>query len=127
MMNELEKVKVAIGNPLIRKLGDQEFEFYPLGVDSIPDLFELIGKTGSNPQKVIERENSTLLVKLIDDLLKESFPDLDDKMRKRLGMKYFTELQDILTELHLPTGKSKEELQKRKEQFYKDNPHLKST
>ena len=74
-MNTLEQLKTALGEPLKRKIGGQEFEFYPLDVTSLPDFFELYLKLGNEPEKeMFKRENAELFTKMIMKLLKNSFP-----------------------------------------------------
>ena len=125
MLSNLERVKAALGKPVVRKIAEQDFEFYPLTVDSLPDLFELFGRVGSNPEKITERQNSSILVKLIMDMLKQSMPDVDESFLKRFAMQHFKELQNILVELNTPSGEDKVDSKEKMEKFYKDNPQLK--
>lgn len=103
-MNTLEQLKTALGEPLKRKIGGQEFEFYPLDVTSLPDFFELYLKLGNEPEKeMFKRENAELFTKMIMKLLKNSFPkDTPEEDLGRFAMKYLFDLQDILVELHTP-------------------------
>ena len=109
-MNTLEQLKTAIGEPLKRKLGDTEFEFYPLDITSMPDFFELSARiSGKDETAILKRENAEMLVNLILRLLRQAFPNkekvTDEEYEKILGqfaMKHFVELQGILTELHSP-------------------------
>ena len=109
-LNTQEKLKVALGEPYRRKIGGQEFEFYPLEVTSLPDFFELYGKLGgvTDEKQIAEimgkKENSRIIVDLIIKMLKDSFPkETDEVLIKRFAMKYFLECQEVLMELHKPS------------------------
>ena len=117
MLNATEKLKIALGDPLRKKIGGQEFEFYPLAVTHLPEFFELYGKfEGKTDESSIgkimsNKDNSQIIVDLIVSMLKDSFPeDTDIKLINRFAMKYFAELQEILMELHQPS----ESMDKRK-------------
>lgn len=103
-MNTIEQIKTALGEPLKRKLGEQEFEFYPLDVSAMPDFFDLASKTqGKDEIELLKRENAEILVSLILKMLKNSFPkDTPEELLGQFAMKHFTELQEILVELHSP-------------------------
>ena len=113
-MNTKEQIKLALGEPLKKTIGGQEFEFYPLDVTSLPDFFELYGKIGDNPEKeMMKRENAELFTKMIMKLLKNSFPaDVPEEDLGRFAMKYFIDLQQILVELHTPNVSTLDETQK---------------
>jgi hypothetical protein len=120
-MNDLERLKAALGEPIKREIGGQEFEFIALPIDYIPDLFELLTQIQGNLENIAKRENSQLLVKLIIAMLKESnsFQNADEKDIQRFGMKYFKQLQEIFIELHIPIPDSdkKEVLQPIRNRF----------
>lgn len=110
MLNAQEKLKVALGDPLRKKIGGQEFEFYPLAVTHLPEFFELYGKLEgktdeSSISKVMaNKENSTIIVNLIRSMLKDSFPEgTDERLLNQFAMKYFGELQEVLVDLHQPS------------------------
>ena len=110
MLNTKEKLKVALGEPLRKKIGGQEFEFYPLDVTYLPDFFELYGKLEGKTDEVSvgkifgDRANSKIIVDLIVAMVKESMPkDTDEKLINQFCMKYFVELQEILVDLHKPS------------------------
>ena len=109
-LNTQEKLKVALGEPYRKKIGGQEFEFYPLEVTSLQDFFELYSKFGkeTDTKKITEimgnKENSQIIVNLIIKMLKDSFPkETDEVLIKRFAMKYFLECQEVLMELHKPS------------------------
>ena len=94
-MNTLEQLKVALGEPLKKTLGGQEFEFYPLDITSMPDFFELSSRTTGKDESAV--------VKLMMAMLKKSFPkDTSEELLGEFAMKYFIELQEILVELNSP-------------------------
>ena len=103
-MNSIEQMKLALGEPLKRKLGEWEFEFHLLDVTSMPDFFELSARiSGKDETAILKRENAELLVSLILKMLKNSFPkDTPEELLGQFAMKYFMELQEILIELHSP-------------------------
>ena len=108
-MNSLEQLKTAIGEPLKRKLGDTEYEFYPLDITSMPDFFELSARiSGKDETEVLKRENAEMLVNLILKMLRASVTKTDEnsieyeKIIGQFAMKHFVELQGILVELHSP-------------------------
>ena len=110
MLNTTEKLKIALGDPLRKTIGGQEFEFYPLDVTVLPDFFELYGKLeGHTDEKSImkvmgNKENSSIIVNLIVKMLKDSFgEETDIKLINKFAMKYFAELQEVLMELHQPS------------------------
>ena len=109
-LNTQEKLKIALGEPYRKKIGGQEFEFYPLEVTSLPDFFELYSKLGgtNNEEEIAKlignKENSTIIVNLIVKMLKDSFgEETDIKLINKFAMKYFAELQEVLMELHQPS------------------------
>ena len=58
-----------------------------------------------------QKENSQIIVNLILSMLKDSFPeDTDDKLIKQFAMKYFIDLQEVLTDLHKPADVDKRKL-----------------
>ena len=102
-MNTLEQLKTAIGEPLKRKLGDVEFEFYPLSVVDLPDLFELAGKIQNKEEEILKKENAKILFELILKMCKGSFnKDIQEDMLDKFVTKNFMELAEILIELHTP-------------------------
>ena len=103
-INTIEQIKTALGEPLKRKLGETEFEFYPLDVTSMPDFFELSSRiSGKDETEILKRENAELIVNLILKMLKISFPkDTPDELLGQFAMKHFMELQEILIEIHSP-------------------------
>ena len=110
MLNTTEKLKIALGDPLRKTIGGQEFEFYPLDVTVLPDFFELYSKLeGHTDEKSImkvmgNKENSSIIVNLIVKMLKDSFgEETDIKLINKFAMKYFAELQEVLMELHQPS------------------------
>ena len=124
-MNQAEQTKSALGEPLKRKLGDVEFDFYPMDVTALVDLFDIFERISSD-KELKKPENIILLINLIKRFLKENMPELDDKTIGRVCMKYFKELQDILIEIHMPIllGENKKDPEEMKEAFKKANPHL---
>ncbi len=116
-MNEKEKLKIALGEPLKKTIGGQEIELYPLEVTYLPDFFSLYGKLGGKSDEdaitnfMADKENSKIMVDLIVAMIKNSFPkDTDEVLIKRFCMKYFVELQEILLELHQPGGTDKRKI-----------------
>ncbi len=107
-MNDTEKLKIALGGPLRKVIGNQEFEFYPLEVTYLPDFFALYGGAeGKSEEEAIKSmakpENMKVMVNLIVNMVKDSFPkDTDETLIKRFCMKYFVELGNVLTELNKP-------------------------
>ena len=103
-MNSIDQLRVALGEPLKRKLGEQEFEFYPLDVTSMPDFFDLSARiSGKDKTEIMKRENAEILINLILKMLKQSFPkDTPEELLGQFAMKYFIQLQEILIELHSP-------------------------
>ena len=110
-MNTLEQLRTAIGEPLKRKLGEQEFEFYPLDVTELVnfyDISERVSKESMTKQDMID------LADMIIKMVKKAFPNkapenglpmaqerYDDSINQ-LVIKYFFQLQEILNELHSP-------------------------
>ena len=127
MSNSLEDIKRFLGKPIKKKLKDDageemEFEFYPLGIDSLPDFMELQQKLAGDPENVLKRENSELMVKLIKDMLKKSFPeDTPAELINQFAMRHLTILQEVLIEVNVPketrndTDKIKERMKKMKD------------
>lgn len=103
-MNSIEQLKVALGEPLKRNLGGQDFEFYPLDVTSLPDFFELSARmSGKEETEFLKKENAEILVNLILKMLRNSFPkDTPEELLGQFAMKHFVDLQQILVELHSP-------------------------
>ena len=102
-MNNTEKIKLALGEPLKKTIGGQELEFYPLDVTSMPDFFDLSAKiSGKDETEILKKENAELLVNLIMKMLKQSMKDVSEELLGQFAMKHFMELQQILVELHSP-------------------------
>lgn len=57
-----------------------------------------------NQAKVLEKENSTLIINLMKEMVKKSFPDLDDEEIDDFVMSNFGSLQGLLLELHENIG-----------------------
>ena len=97
-MNSIESLKVALGEPLKRKIGGQEFEFHSLDVTFMPELIEYSLKTD---EELLEKENVSIMVNLIKNMLKASFPEnTPEDLIGRFAMKYYRELQIIFAEVH---------------------------
>ena len=102
-MNSIEQLKVALGEPLKRKIGEQEFEFYPLSIIYLQDLFELAGKIQGKKEEILKKENAQILFNLLLKMCENSFPkDTPKDVLDRFVTKFFMELSEILIELHNP-------------------------
>lgn len=108
MSNKLEDIRKCLGKPITRKFkdedgGEMEFEFYPLGIDSLPDFMELQQKLAGDPNNVLKRENSELMIKLITNMLKKSFPENTPKdVMDAFAMRHLATLQEVLIETNVP-------------------------
>lgn len=123
MSNKLEDVKKLLGKPVTRKFkddsgGEIELEFYPLGIDSLPDFMELQQKLAGDPENVLKRENSELMIKLIRDMLTESFgEDFPKDIIDKFAMRHLPALQEILVEVNIPKGMTDEKMEKIKKKI----------
>jgi hypothetical protein len=59
-----------------------------------------------NQAKVLEEEPSKLIIKLITQMVKNSYPDLDEETLDSFVMANFASLQGVLMELHEDMGTS---------------------
>lgn len=113
---------------------EDEFEFHPLSVQYLPDfmlLSSVTGLTESEKQhlktleregdkekiesykseceeranmRMLEKENMTLIITLIDKMVKKSYPDLSDDDRSAFILNNVMPLIGILTDLHSDLG-----------------------
>ena len=107
-MNSLEQLKVASGETLKRKLGTQEYEFYPLEVTELISFSEIVQRDNLSKDDLIK------VAELVIKMVKKAFPnkasenelplsnELYGDMINQLVIKYFYQLQEILVELHSP-------------------------
>lgn len=125
-MNSIEQLKVAIGEPLKRKLGEQEFEFYPLEVPELINLqegFNLLKADGTHT-----KESLTIFTELVLKMVKKAFPkEATDDMINQFVIKYFFPLHEISMELHSPdveelTDTQKIRLEQLKQKVQKNVP-----
>ena len=126
-MNDIEKIKIALGEPLKKVIGGQEFEFYPLSVDSLPELTDIQSRTEKNPESILEKDNMTRLVELMLKFLRDNIPnfkDEDELTLKRFLMKHFVEIQMVFKELNQPSEETKVNVEEMKKKFLEQNPHL---
>ena len=120
-MNTLEQLKTAIGEPLKRKLGEQEFEFYPLEVTELVNFYDISERAS---KESMTKQDMIDLADMIIKMVKKAFPNkapenglpmtqerYDDSIN-HLVIKYFFQLQEILVELHSPDVDKLSEKQK---------------
>ena len=112
-MNSLEQLKVAGGETLKRRLGTEEYEFYPLEVTELATLQDVIKRLGGDVEKATKQDLISL-TELIIKMVKKSFPnkaseneltlsnDIYENKINQLVIKHFYQLQEILIELHTP-------------------------
>ena len=120
-MNSVEQMKAALGEPLKRTLGGTEMEFLPLPVTDLPEFYEIAQemKGGADSISKVAMEK---IVKLIVKMVKQT-TDAPDDIIAKFCMKHFYELQEILTELHMPDAtdvKKNERLNSIRERFKKN-------
>ena len=98
-MNNIEKMKAALGEPIKRDVGGMEIEFWPLPVKYLPDFYEIAKKSEKGDLEKVDMEIMTNLIKAF---VSESNPDFKEPDLSRFCMKFFPELQLILSEIHNP-------------------------
>jgi len=124
-MNSLEQLKVAGGETLKRRLGTEEYEFYPLEITELATLQDVIKKLGGDVEKATKQDLISL-TELIIKMVKKSFPnkaseneltlsnDIYENKINQLVIKHFYQLQEILIELHTPNVDELSDTQKSK-------------
>ena len=113
-MNSIESIKIAIGEPLKKKLGGQEFEFYPLEVTELVTFHEVVRHIGGDIEKATKQDLISL-TELVIKLVKKAFPqDTSEELVNQFVIKYFYQLQEILLEIHTPNTEELSEPQKAK-------------
>ncbi len=107
-MNDIEQIKRCMGLPIKKMIKDEfdkemEFEFYPLGIDFLPDFLQLQKSLEGNPEGIMNRENSELMIKLVKEMLRKSFPEgVPDDVIDRFAMRNLPVLQEALGEVNVP-------------------------
>lgn len=83
-------------------------------IDSLFDDFD-----SQANQRLMKKENFTKVINLIDEMIKISYPDLDDDLRSEFILNNFAELQGVLMDLHSDMGSKEvdEKVQKKIEQI----------
>ena len=111
-MNSIEQLKVALGEPLKRNLGGQEFEFYPLPITDLVDL-QVVFQNLIKNNDTLTKEDLITLTELMIKMVKNVFPkETPDDLINQFVIKYYYQLQEILTELHSPNIDQLDEKQK---------------
>lgn len=99
-MNTIEQIKTAIGEPLKRNIGGQEFEFYCLDVIELVNFYDISQRAS---EEKLTKEDMISLTNLIINMVKKAFPkDTSEDLINQFVIKYFFQLQEILIELHSP-------------------------
>jgi len=115
MVNKLEDMKLCLGEGIKRTINGKEFEFFANDSDSLPVMMQLqqavkvatdnisdMKKRQNAVAEVMAKpENSKMLLGMIDDMVKMSFPEAEDLIRKRFVMKNFKVLEEVFTELNM--------------------------
>ena len=92
------KLKRFVGKGNMIKIDGEDVELMPLDVDSIPDLLSMIksfsgvgDKTATMEElfKNVDEEGKQAIKRLVTAVVDTSFPDDDEKDRKKFGFKYF--------------------------------------
>lgn len=116
-MSELEK-HLGIGEPI--KIGEDEINLKPLGVEDLPSFFKLMRvMTKVKKGEMSDEEYSVSIFGSMDDeclnalstLIKKtidiSFPDEKEEVRNQFGMKYMMPLLMKIMELNMQGVESK--------------------
>lgn len=123
----IEKFKRNIGQGKEYKIGKDSFEFLPLTMEHFLELLQ-VGEEFDNVKesgKNFSKEALQSISRLLNVMIKKSYPDLDDELRDAFVAKNYFVLINALLELNLPSSEGlddgkKAALEKLKSQFNKD-------
>ena len=102
-MNSSEKLRLALGDSIKRTIGGQEFEFEPLDVTYLGDIWAVAKKVQSNPDNLSKEDVKSMLDVLVA-FVKNTFPEgTDETLIRKFCGKYFVELQNVMLEIHSST------------------------
>lgn len=76
----IDKFRAHLGKPIPYKIGKDTFEFKPLTVEYLKDIFAIIKVTSENPDAPFSNlndEHITILTNLIRVMIKKSYPDIE--------------------------------------------------
>lgn len=112
----LEKFERNIGKPKVVKIGEDEFEFVSLPFENLIEFFglsEAIEEQSKNKSSKLPLEAIKTIMRLEKIMVKESYPELDDKKAEAFVKKYIFALMPVLMELNSPGTDGLDDKQKK--------------
>lgn len=76
----IDKFRAHLGKPIQYKIGKDTFDFKPLTVEYLKDIFTIIKATSENPDSPFSNlsdEHITIITNLIRVMIKKSYPDIE--------------------------------------------------
>ncbi|MEK6878419.1 MAG: hypothetical protein AABY22_02365 [Nanoarchaeota archaeon] len=111
-MNSLEKFNRHINKPIKVRLknadGEDEFEFKPINFEQFGQILFIAGKSKGQEFDIskLDKEDIDLFLNLFFDIVKNSYPDLENEVIKNFVISNLASLNDILEKL-MPTFEDK--------------------
>lgn len=113
-MSDIEKFRKHVNEKVKVKLKakdgtEDEFEFKPLNINQFTQMMILGERMSKVEQEGIDAEAAKEMMKLYVDIVKSSYPDLDDETAGSFVVAHFEDLSDLMLKLS-PTNVDEKKL-----------------
>lgn len=84
---DISKFKTHLGQAKEFKIGEDKFNFRPLTIEYLPDIFSVINKISqsadsNSPFSSLDKESMNTITNLIRVMIKRSYPELDKEFKE---------------------------------------------
>lgn len=117
---DIQRFRNHINAPVKVKFGDDEFEFKPLNVKQFSTLM-LISDKLDNKKADLTIEDTNSFIGLFVDILKTSYPELEQEIAEQFVVSNFIEFQEVISKLVPKTDQTKVDALKKIKSLQKPN------